>query len=437
MALQRNTNADHRAYRSRVDSDLAGPNKASAPSKPSCNYRVAAGQSLNFGRDVALREYVWKLEGLSWLQGWLLQAGINFLSSDDIFVSGEGFDLAYRPDGGSLTPTQNGTLAIRYAGLDDIAFRYSFYVKDRHGSFIQWGKTRDEFYEPIDEDGSYVVYGPDVHEPDAEEFVEKGIFGLTHEQLLKSKWVENDTLTVKLILEVRQNDHVEVKTLGWTEVPGPTLSSDMRAFWESGACRDVQFLVQGDTVHAHSQVLCARSEVFRKQLTAGMQESVSKVIVIDDCDPGTFKAFLKFLYTDTLDNIKKLSPNHCEDQSSSPIAQLQSLLAVSHKYQVKRLQLWCEMQLSEQMTISEVCGILCQAHLLEAKKLETSCLSYIKENMAEVVKLPAYAELIKTWPQVMLSISLFMAGVSESDAAAAVESLEKNEAQRKRKRADE
>ena len=39
-------------------------------------------------------------------------------------------------------------------------------------------------------------------------------------------------------------------------------------------------------------------------------------------------------------------------------------------FKVVRLQLWCEMQLCKELTASAVCGILCQAHLHQAKELE-------------------------------------------------------------------
>ena len=142
---------------------------------------------------------------------------------------------------------------------------------------------------------------------------------------------------------------------------------------------------------------CARSEVFRKQLSAGMQESVSGVISIEDCDVGTFKAFLRFIYTDLLPST--VEPGAKTEDDAGGALQMLALLAVSHKYQATRLQLWCEAQLCNQLSTSEVCDILCQAHVFEAKQLEKACYAYIKDHMAEVLKLPAYAELVTKWPR--------------------------------------
>lgn len=225
-------------------------------------------------------------------------------------------------------------------------------------------------------------------------------------------------MTVKFVLEVRPDVSYRmqqsVTQTAAVEVPEATMIRDTQALFEEGTCSDVQFRVQGETIQAHSQVLCARSEVFRKQLSAGMQESVSGVISIEDCDVGTFKAFLRFIYTDLLPST--VEPGAKTEDDAGGALQMLALLAVSHKYQATRLQLWCEAQLCNQLSTSEVCDILCQAHVFEAKQLEKACYAYIKDHMAEVLKLPAYAELVTKWPDIGMKVSLFMGDVPETDA---------------------
>ena len=390
------------------------------------------GQTVNFGHRVSRSEFLWKLEQMSWLKCCLLQDGRALHASADFFVNAERFDCAYNPDGGRVSKSQNGTLALRYMGFKRIAFRYGIFVKARDETFVQWGDTRNEYHEV--ERGH--AYGPDVHEPVRHGTpTSMGIFGLTHQQLLQSDWVANDSLTVKVLLEVRPEGDACTKVIrSAVEVPGPSLGWDMQALLEKGTCSDVLFRVQEDVIKAHSQVLCARSEVFGKQLTAGMQESVSKVIVIGDREPATFRTFLPFLYTDSFTYVEDMIETSCHgDCKRARVSQLQSLLGVSHRYQVKRLQVWCEMRLSEQVSLSDVCGMLCQAHLLQANLLEQTCLSYIKDHMAEVVTLPAYAEVMTRWTEVALKISLFVAGVPETAAAAAVDAFQ-NDARGKRRR---
>merc|ERR1712100_214594 len=100
---------------------------------------------------------------------------------------------------------------------------------------------------------------------------------------------------------------------------------------------------------------------------------------------------------------------------------LQHLLAISHKYQVTRLHLWCEQELSKYLSVTEVCHVLCQAHLYEASQLEKTCLAWIKANQAAVVVTPAFSALAKDWPKVMFKINMFLAGVAGAEASRLLE----------------
>ena len=327
---------------------------------------------------------------------------------------------------------QKGSLVLVCEAGNDIAFRHRLFVKARDGAFVQWGETGHEYKS---KDSYFLACGPDNAGQPA------GIFGLSHKQLVQSAWLQNDTLTVKCAVEVRPNQRPNSQTCrlnSSVEVPGPTMEHDMRALWEKGACSDVQFAIQGDLLKAHTQVLCARSEVFAAQLTCGMQEASTKVIEITDCDLPAFKAFLQFLYTDSFAAVEELGLQlNADTDNSAKQSKLQALLAVSHKYQVKRLQRWCEMRLCEGLTTSAVCDILCQAHLHQATELEKACLSYIKDNMATVVKQPVFAEMVTTWPQLSLKVSLFAAGVLEAEAPETADALKDSQPPVKRKREED
>ena len=95
------------------------------------------------------------------------------------------------------------------------------------------------------------------------------------------------------------------------------------------------------------------------------------------------------------------------------------------------------MRLCEHLCTSEVCNILSQAHLLEAAQLEKACLVYIKDHIQEVLKSPAYVELMKVWPQIGLKVSLFAAGVPEAEAAEAINGFKGSATAGKRKRTEE
>jgi speckle-type POZ protein len=327
---------------------------------------------------------------------------------------------------------QTGSLAIRHLNDTGITFKYKIFIKRAGGEFVQWGATGHECHPDWNE--PFKAFGPDVQfvlNSSAQPVYPLGIFGLTHRALLQSEWIEDDTLTVKVHLEVRRPDEPESSVIKpEVDVPPPTIGANLLALLDTGNCSDVTFIVDGQHIKAHSPILCARSEVFDKQLNCGLSESVSKEIMIMDCDAKTFKALLRFLYTDDFAPIEEivneratpsLNSTANEAAHTSRRSVLQSLLAVSHKYQVSRLQSWCEQQLCKSVCVNEVCSILCKAHLYEAKCLEKTCLAFLKENMEQVVKSATFGKLSADWPEVMLKINIFAAGVSEGSASSAIE----------------
>eukprot|EP00928_Gymnodinium_smaydae_P074257 TRINITY_DN57323_c0_g1_i1.p1 TRINITY_DN57323_c0_g1~~TRINITY_DN57323_c0_g1_i1.p1 ORF type:complete len:527 (-),score=129.24 TRINITY_DN57323_c0_g1_i1:154-1734(-) len=392
---------------------------------------------------VAKGEYVWKIEGISWLMSTLDQVGEEYASSDVFSVDVEDFRLVYHPTCGTIgsyyRDDQRGSLAVKHLGGNGVTFRYKVFIKDSSGEFVQWGPLGDECHPNENTFGS--AFGPDVRlATDRGNTMPMGIFGLSHEELLVSDWVVADALTVKFELAVRPDaDFSTIKP--HVEVTPPTLSANLCSLLEDGRCSDITFVLSDGSIKAHSQIICARSEVFDKQLHGGMREATSKEIVVEDCDVATFKAFLQFLYTDDFAFMEQVVKTACADSArsgggsssgdtggseSDSVANvrtslLQSVLAVSHRYQVERLRLWCQRMLCNSITVSEVCSVLCQAHMYDARQLEEACLRFIKSNLEKVVVTPSFGSLGKEWPEVVLKINLFLAGVSETSAQAAIE----------------
>jgi len=272
---------------------------------------------------------------------------------------------------------------------------------------------------------------------------------MNHAQLRKSEWVVDDVLTAKLKVEV-------MPRTGYTqdpdriEIPPANLGEKLLLLLDSGTGTDVTFNVQGETIQAHSQILSACSEVLQKQFACGLQESTTKQIRIDDCEPSLFRAFLRYLYSDSFDCLNKRIEEILADQGSSSTSSddagdrlnttgeceqrtpvLQQFLALSHKYQLTRLRLWCEQELARSLSIEDVSSLLCQAYLYEAKRLESKCLAFINKNMSKVALTKGFASLTQDWPQVSLKISLYNAGVPEGKVEMALETHQ-NALKRKR-----
>ena len=106
------------------------------------------------------------------------------------------------------------------------------------------------------------------------------------------------------------------------------------------------------------------------------------------------------------------------------VSGLEAVLAAAHKYQVARLQRWCEQQLCGTLGVPSVCGLLQLAQLYDAAELERCCLTFMKAHQADIVQLRAFAALPS---ESLVRFSLFCAGVEPETEAAS----------RKRKRAAE
>lgn len=443
-----------RNVRAYIDDDLVGdfaPQKSEqatpwAQKDSSCLRVRAAGHVMNYSEAVVKGDYVWKIEGLSWLLSTLKQRGDDHSESDEFSVGGEPFVLRYHPSGGQIGTSpddegQFGSLAIIHQDVHGfgITFRHKLMIKRADGEFVQWGETGDVCLP--DEDTEGTAFGPDVHTASRANLAfcppsKDGVFGLSHKELLLSEWVVSDALTVKAEMEVRRDKRCGDATLQNVEVPEATLGSDMLALLEEGISSDVTFIIEGEHIKAHSAILCARSEVFKIQLNSGMRESVSKEIVVEDCDPAAFKGLIRFLYSDDANIMDSMIKGGDGSSSSSDTAAvvtspetrmclLQGVLAASHKYQVTRLRLWCERQLCERITINDVCSVLQQAHLYEAKHLEEACLKFVKEHFHAIVVMESFGIMSKDWPEVALKVNIFMAGVSENSAEAAIQAQRK------------
>eukprot|EP00931_Biecheleriopsis_adriatica_P115436 TRINITY_DN91220_c0_g1_i1.p1 TRINITY_DN91220_c0_g1~~TRINITY_DN91220_c0_g1_i1.p1 ORF type:complete len:616 (+),score=133.77 TRINITY_DN91220_c0_g1_i1:72-1919(+) len=439
-------NTCFRGQQRMVDEDKAGPHMprwgahnqgslSKAPQKEPC-YVDCDEDVANCRFNVFKKEHVWKIEGMSWLKSTLKQAERHWVKSQLIQVGPQGgpdevgeFQIHYTPYGVEdrvcfhndeddfYSNLQVGSLAVCYWGEGGIAFRHRLYIKQR-GEFVQWGEQGDVCDTHTGSTCIGRAFGPDVQKVTDKPLRPIGVFGLSHDDLLKSDWIEDDVLTVKLELEVRTDlfcAAVEYVS-SYVDVPPSDIIANWRDLLRDGKHSDITFIVDGERIEAHSLVLSMRSEVFDRLLHGGMRESLEREVHVDECDATAFRSLLDFLYTDEFCCMEKmLKDRPTEERSSS----LQSVLAMSHRYQIMRLQLWCEHQLSNCMTVEDVCQITCQAYLFEARQLMQACLDFIKVHFAQVVATPSFGRLSTEWPEVLISINISLAGITESSAAAA------------------
>jgi len=66
---------------------------------------------------------------------------------------------------------------------------------------------------------------------------------------------------------------------------------------------DIQFIVKGEKIPAHSLILEGGSPVFAAMFEHDMTESSSRTVVVEDIEPGVFRQLLHYLYTGEEPNI--------------------------------------------------------------------------------------------------------------------------------------
>ncbi|CAM0957750.1 unnamed protein product [Alopecurus aequalis] len=157
---------------------------------------------------------------------------------------------------------------------------------------------------------------------------------------------------------------------------------------------DVSFIIDDERLPAHRAVLAARSPVFRAELFGSMAESTMSSITLHDITPATFKAMLRFIYTDEL---------HAEDElEDSSTEMFRNLLAAADRYALDRLKFICAQKLWDKVSVDTVATILACAETYNCHELKNKCIDFFvrEENFKEAMFTDSYALLVLKFPSI-------------------------------------
>ncbi|VAH72537.1 unnamed protein product [Triticum turgidum subsp. durum] len=127
----------------------------------------------------------------------------------------------------------------------------------------------------------------------------------------EERCVVDDRLTILCIVDVLRVDPTPARTRNCfiSVVPPPTISGDLLMLLSASLSKlesakpclrpDVTFIVEQIEIHAHKLVLSVRSPVFEADFRWHMDESCI-IRVVHDMSTSTFRAMLRFIYTDEL-----------------------------------------------------------------------------------------------------------------------------------------
>lgn len=178
--------------------------------------------------------------------------------------------------------------------------------------------------------------------------------------------------------------HVDLKEYGIVPVPPPQLGTDLVSLLmqqSQSADFSIQSSIDPDAglLRAHRLVLLARWPHFAHLLASGMAESVSDTLTLPEPFP-VLEAFVRFLYTDTLDEI-------------TPLVLIADLLVMANLYLLPRLLALCVRRLHSDMDVNTVGKIYHCAGLAGQRGLQQTALHFMFDHFGAVVRTNHFREL--------------------------------------------
>jgi protein-L-isoaspartate(D-aspartate) O-methyltransferase len=218
------------------------------------------------------------------------------------------------------------------------------------------------------------------------------------DKILRAVKQADGTMTTETLLQVRYSDLVlpsdaevfeakkecaRIKARRIT-IPAPVLKESQLAKLGNTDSADIFFVLDGQSVPAHKDILTSRSEVFGAMLSNGMRESASDTVTIPNQDPAAFKRVLQFAYSDDLD---------FSDCSSCD--EIISVLELADYYKFPRLVALCETKLRDSLDCETAGSLLAVADRFNANQLRSCVTEFIFENIQEFLSTGGYQAMEK------------------------------------------
>mmetsp|Transcript_56682 Transcript_56682/g.184471 ORF Transcript_56682/g.184471 Transcript_56682/m.184471 type:complete len:238 (+) Transcript_56682:61-774(+) len=166
---------------------------------------------------------------------------------------------------------------------------------------------------------------------------------------------------------------------GSTKVRTDVVSIWERLF-ESDDSKDVTLVgAEGEEVPAHSLVLCAASEVFKKMLGGGMLEETTKRVEVKDYTAQQLRFFLRLVYTGQVS-----ASDVALDEMEPSLDLVMAALSLSKKYQVAGFAAWLVDRLKPRVNDSTFEDIMIFAIREDCAPLRLYCLRFAETS--EIVR---------------------------------------------------
>ena len=156
--------------------------------------------------------------------------------------------------------------------------------------------------------------------------------------------------------------------------------------------------MKGQEFQAHRLVLKAQSPVFAAIFRNDMQEKVTGIINIEDCDPSSFQDFLCFLYCG---EVRKLSPKSAFN-----------LFTVADKYNVSDLRSLCMEFIKMNLSVDTFCDTIELAFLHSESDPELIELSkdFLEKNLQKIIESDKWKSFVVENPKLSNEVKALVPG---------------------------
>ena len=158
---------------------------------------------------------------------------------------------------------------------------------------------------------------------------------------------------------------------------------------------DVQFVVKGETINAHSAVVSS-SPGMASLIEKNRKKVERLTLQVDDMEPAAFNELLRYLYTGAL----TINDSNMTEQ----------LFTASEQFEIETLKIICEDDLLRRLNFDNAVHFLVLAHQNESPYLLEACLELLNKHKKDVWALAEWRSLSQTYPELFFIASHRMIG---------------------------
>ncbi|KAJ1269252.1 hypothetical protein BS78_07G196700 [Paspalum vaginatum] len=305
----------------------------------------------------------------------------HLVSSEEISAGGHLWRFDCYPRGLIWTNGEYLSIFLRRVSdsKDDVKAVMEAFVMDRDGA-------------PCHRSKMVHVYPPKINPKIKSGGVNSwGFYLFVKRSVLKSLYVTGGSFIIMCGAKVLRDEPIDVP-------PSSDIRTHLGLLLDSGDGSDVSFVVDGEEFPAHRAVLAARSPVFKAQLLGSMADAKMSSITMQDIAPETFRAMLRFVYTDACPADDELG--------DSPTEMLQHLLGAADRFALDRLKLLCAKELGCNVSVETVADTLACAETYNCPELRKKCMDFFVEenNFKKAVLTDGFIQLAQKFPSILAEL---------------------------------